>query len=151
MSGWLQEGLRTFHRRHERVKTAVHTAWRYPLPPAGRAMMGFVYFTIPVIGGWYVMQWAISKSHESIGERGERLPVRTSNMQAGIGGDKRSRVIILPDGEEEVREQRVGAGGWGGGVHLAISDEETQRRNRKMLNKFLKQQRRKHEKEEENN
>ena len=140
-SHWLWDGLCTLHQRHERIKTAVHTAWRFPLPPAGRAVMGLVYFTIPVVGGWYVMQWAISKSHDSIGERGELLPIKTVQ---GIG-DK--RVVEGRNGEEST-EKRVGAGGWGGGVHLAVSDEETQRRNRRMLNKFLKQQRRKQEKKD---
>jgi len=34
----------------------------------------------------------------------------------------------------------VGADGWGGGVHLAVSNKETQERNNKMLRKFLKKQ-----------
>jgi len=60
-----------FHDRHERLKNYVHNGFRVPLPPWGRAVMGFVYFSLPVIGGYYVMQWAISKSHEEIGERGK--------------------------------------------------------------------------------
>jgi hypothetical protein len=133
---WLWSGLHALRQRHERIKKTVHTAWRYPLPPAGQAFMGLVYFSIPVVGGWYVMQWAISKSHQSIGEKGEYLPIKSIQ---GIG-DK--RVITV---EEEAIEKRVGAGGWGGGVHLAVSDEETQKRNRKMLNRFLRQQRRNQE------
>jgi hypothetical protein len=38
--------------------------------------MGCFYFSIPLVGGHYVMQWAISKSHESIGEQGEKLQVK---------------------------------------------------------------------------
>jgi len=53
------------------LKNYVHNGFRVPLPPWGRAVMGFVYFSLPVIGGYYVMQWAISKSHEEIGERGK--------------------------------------------------------------------------------
>ena len=33
----------------------------------------FVYPVPVMIGGWFVMQWTISKSHENIGERGEKL------------------------------------------------------------------------------
>ncbi len=64
------EALQSFHQKHERLKKYVHTAWRFPLPPWGQTVMGILYFSIPVIGGYQVMQWAISKSHESIGERG---------------------------------------------------------------------------------
>jgi hypothetical protein len=66
----LMDAYMTFHKKHERLKNFVHNGFRYPLPPAGRAFMGFVYFSMPVIGGYYVMQWAISKSHEEIGENG---------------------------------------------------------------------------------
>ncbi len=68
-------GLKTLHEKHEKLKHTVHTAWRYPLPKWGQYAMGCVYFTIPVVGGWYVMQWAISKSVEEIGERGELVDV----------------------------------------------------------------------------
>ena len=65
------EYIQRFHEAHERLKHRIHHGWRYPLPPWGRAVMGCVYFSIPVVSGWYVMQWAISKAHENIGERGE--------------------------------------------------------------------------------
>ena len=45
--------------------------------------------------------------------------------------------------------RKVGAGGWGGGVNLAVSDEETQKRNQKMLRKFLKKQQKMMKKAEE--
>ena len=35
--------------------------------------MQFVYPVPVVVGGYYVMQWAIGRSHASIGPRGERL------------------------------------------------------------------------------
>lgn len=123
------EAFRTLRQQHERLKTYIHTAFRYPLPPAGRTFMGFVYFTIPVIGGWYVMQWAISKSHDSIGIHGEKLPVKQIQ---GLG-----KKIFDDTGELKT----VGAGGMLGGVNLADSDAETQERNRKKLLKFLKRQR----------
>lgn len=77
------------------------------------------------------MQWAISKSHESIGVHGEKLPVK--ELQ-GIG-DKR----VKNDGSVAT----VGAGGWGGGVRLSTSDQEIQRRNREKLDLFLQQKFRK--------
>lgn len=54
---------------------------------------------------------------------------------------------IRRDGQGE-REEKVGAGGWGGGVHLANSDSRTQEVNRINLERFLKKQRRLKEKRE---
>lgn len=42
----------------------------------------------------------------------------------------------------------VGAGGWGGGVRLATSDQETQDKNRVNLERFLRKQKRLKEKRE---
>ena len=81
------------------------------------------------------MNWAIGKSHESIGLHGEKLPVEATHL----GGNKTI--------DEQGRAQTVGAGGWGGGVRLAVSDEETQRRNQKRLRKFLRRQKKKMEQE----
>jgi hypothetical protein len=129
--------LRDFSRRHERLKKAVHGSFRMPLPRWGRWFMGGVYFTLPILGGYHVMQWAISKSHQSIGVHGEFLPQNrkellddssSTRLKGGIVGDCRA------DGTT------VGAGGWGGGVRLAVSDEETQRMNRSKLDKFLRKQ-----------
>lgn len=128
----LFEAFRRFQKAHEALKNRIHNGFRYPLPPAGRAFMGFVYFVIPVVGGWHVMQWAIAKSHDSIGANGERLP---DDLKVKAGNQTKDGSL-------------VGAGGWGGGVHLARSDPETQDRNGKMLRRFLRQQRRKIEKEE---
>lgn len=129
--------LRQLNQRHERLKKYVHTAWRVPLPPWGQKAMGFVYFCIPVIGGYYVMQWAIGKSHKSIGPRGELL--RHKEIQ-GIG-DRR----ILEDGEiQEVG----GSKGLGGGVKLAVSDSQTQEQNMKMLKSFFKQEKKKRRQQE---
>jgi hypothetical protein len=44
--------------------------------------------------------------------------------------------------------QKLGAGGWGGGVHLVNSDNETQDVNRINLERFMKKQRRLKEKRE---
>lgn len=126
---WLVSAIRNFRQGHERLKKRVHTAWRYPLPKWGQVVMAGVYFTIPVVGGYHVMQWAIGKSHETIGEHGELLNVKSIQ---GIG-DKR----IAQDGTIE----QVGAGGLGGGVKLAVSDDKTQQQNKAMLDAFFREQR----------
>ena len=48
--------------------------------------MGFVYFTIPIIAGYFIMQFAISKSEKNIGINGSKLTrdspfQRETNMQ----------------------------------------------------------------------
>lgn len=97
--------------------------------------MSCFYFSIPVVGGWNVMQWAISQSHASIGPKGEKLTVKEV---VGIGD---SAII---DGERK----KVGAGGIGMGVKLAVSDKDDQERSKKMLEKFLHDVRRRKQKEE---
>ena len=143
--------IRRISDRHERIKEYIHNVFRYPLPKYGQYIMGFVYFSIPVISGWYITQWAISKSHENIGYYGEKLPKKSVQ---GVG-DKRPVVRTVPksgsttgvdknggdvseETEQIIEYQKVGAGGWGGGVRLVVSDEEEQKRNRKKFRKFMK-------------
>jgi hypothetical protein len=76
------------------------------------------------------MQWAISKSVDEIGERGEKLRIKSLEGY----GDK-----TIIDG----REERIGAGGKYGGVHLAVSDTKTQENNRAMLEALFRRERRK--------
>ena len=69
------------------------------------------------------MQWAIGRAHDSIGEKGEKL--RIKDVQ-GIGDQS------VVDG----KTQRIGAGGMGMGVKLAVSDEHDQERSKRMLAKL---------------
>ena len=64
--------LRSLSARHEALKERIH-AFRIPLSPAGQRVMGLVYFCIPVVAGYYIMQSAISQSHKNIGVNGEKL------------------------------------------------------------------------------
>ena len=82
------------------------------------------------------MQWAISKSVDSIGERGEKL----QHKQLEGYGNK-----TLIDGKEE----KVGAGGKFGGVHLAMSDTTTQENNRMMLEAMFKKERKRRKQKEQ--
>lgn len=76
------------------------------------------------------MQWAISKSVDSIGPRGEKLRIKELE---GLG----DKTII------NGREMKLGAGGHLGGVHLAVSNETNQENNRKMLEAMFRKERRK--------
>jgi hypothetical protein len=130
------EAARKLNERHERLKKYVHTAWRMPLPKWGQFAMGCFYFSVPVVGGWYVMQWAIGKAHKSIGPKGEYLQVKEVQ---GIG-----QTAII-NGETK----RIGAGGLGMGVKLAISDKDDQERSKKMLAKMLKENKKRNQRQKE--
>lgn len=84
------------------------------------------------------MQWAIGRSHRSIGPRGELL--KQKEIQ-GIG-DKR----VLDNG---TLQEVGGPTGILGGVKLAVSDAKTQEINNKNLRLFLKQERKKRKLKEE--
>jgi hypothetical protein len=51
--------------RHERLKRKIH-AFRIPLSPAGQKVMAVVYFSIPVICGVFIMDYAIGKSRSTV-------------------------------------------------------------------------------------
>mmetsp|Transcript_33949 Transcript_33949/g.34591 ORF Transcript_33949/g.34591 Transcript_33949/m.34591 type:complete len:94 (-) Transcript_33949:199-480(-) len=48
--------LKDLAARHERLKKRIHS-FRIPLSPTGQKIMGFVYFSIPVISGYWVMNY----------------------------------------------------------------------------------------------
>lgn len=113
------------HQGHERIKKAVHEGMRIPLPRWGQRVMALVYFSTPILGGYAVMQWAIGKSHASIGPNGEFLP----NRNQPIGQPP-------PPRELQQKQQQVPVYG----VALASSNEESQRKNKEKLQRFLRQQ-----------
>lgn len=49
------EFLKELSRRHEALKKRIHS-FRIPLSPTGQRAMGFIYFCIPVVGGYFLMQ-----------------------------------------------------------------------------------------------
>lgn len=58
--------------KHERLKKRIHN-FRIPLSKNGQRVMFVVYFSIPIVVGYQVMQWAIGKSEENLGLQGEVL------------------------------------------------------------------------------
>jgi len=58
--------------RHERLKERIHS-FRIPLSPAGQRVMGLVYFSIPVIAGYYIMQAVTKQAEQNLGRKGEHL------------------------------------------------------------------------------
>lgn len=66
---WFMTKIHQFNAAHNRLKHHVHTAYRYPLPPWGRVVMGFVYFSIPVVVGYAVSSWVVSRAESTVDER----------------------------------------------------------------------------------
>jgi len=60
------EFIRDLGRRHGELKQRIH-ATRVPLGARGQVLMGLVYFSIPVIGGYFVMDWATSRADRKWG------------------------------------------------------------------------------------
>jgi hypothetical protein len=52
--------------------------------------MGFIFFSLPVIGGYHVMLWAITKSRKEIGERG-----KSPLLPGDKGKNHRERLSLL--------------------------------------------------------
>ena len=90
--------------------------------------MGCVYFSIPVIGGYYTWLYVNQKSVENIGRDGVKLkqaqkhePNENTETQTSVG------------------------------VKLVKSTDETQKQNREMLQSFLKAQKQQQQKQQRHN
>ena len=92
----------------ENVIKPIHGA-RIKLPdvlgvPAATYMQ-FVYPVPVVVGGYYVMQWAIGRSHASIGPRGERLRDRPGFRPDAGADEQRAQLQRILD---EARRRKAG-------------------------------------------
>lgn len=79
--------------RHRRFVKRVH-AFRIPLSPAGQRVAQMVYFSIPVICGYFIMDWATSKAWEEIefggAEEGSGRPAASAAVK---GKEDPARVL----------------------------------------------------------
>lgn len=50
------ELLSDLSEKHENLKKRIHS-FRIPLSPTGQKFMGFFYFTVPLIIGYYIMEF----------------------------------------------------------------------------------------------
>lgn len=58
-----------FGASHQRLKERIHN-FRMPLSRPGRIAMNVVYFSIPIIGGHYLMKWAQERAQVNLKEAG---------------------------------------------------------------------------------
>ncbi|CEG45160.1 uncharacterized protein PHALS_01477 [Plasmopara halstedii] len=56
------EFFRRLGERHEALKLKIHST-RIPLSKNGQRIMGVVYFTTPIVGGYYIMKWAEGRAN----------------------------------------------------------------------------------------
>lgn len=73
--------MENIFKRHQELKERIH-AFRIPLSSNGQRFMGFVYFTIPIISGYFLMQYVISIADKNIGERGSKLSPTSSSSKS---------------------------------------------------------------------
>jgi hypothetical protein len=127
---------------HDRLKNSIHTYWRQstilsPRTRLGKVIMGSLYFSIPVVLGYFVVTKVVDISESTVQER-----FGGSNGNGnGISSSSSSSSSSNSSSEENNEFEKIGAGGWGGGVNLATSNKETQDVNRINLERFLKKQR----------
>lgn len=58
------EFLRNLSARHEQLKKKIHST-RIPLSKRGQTAMGVVYFTVPIVCGYFIMKWTERKADEN--------------------------------------------------------------------------------------
>ena len=66
------EWLQRLGQKHEDLKKRIHS-FRMPLSPLGQRVMGLVYFSIPVVGGYFVMQMAIGRAEVNLEKSKEKM------------------------------------------------------------------------------
>ena len=73
--------------KHEELKRRIHS-FRLPIHNtyAFRAVQLF-YFSIPIVGGIYIMDWAMRQSEENIGKHGEKLRKRELRVEKHSPGE----------------------------------------------------------------
>ncbi|KAJ0410265.1 hypothetical protein P43SY_002597 [Pythium insidiosum] len=76
--------LRDLGAAHERLKKRVH-AFRIPLSKNGQRAMGVVYFSIPVIAGYFVMKWAERRAERN-------FALEEDKIRNAVGGSAKQHV-----------------------------------------------------------
>ena len=64
--------LRDISKNHEALKKRIHN-FRIPLSPFYLKVAQVVYFTIPIVIGYQIMDWTTRKSIQNLGASGELM------------------------------------------------------------------------------
>ena len=99
--------LDNLNERHERIKSRIHN-FKMPLSPRGQMVMTLVYFTIPVVGGLYLMQLANDQARVNLREAGV-IP-ESENVRPRSKTEVQERALQTRLGriKEEVRAGKEG-------------------------------------------
>ena len=117
----LMATLRDWQERHKRFVKKVH-AFRIPLSPQGKAVAQVVYFSVPVVAGYFIMGWATDRAKAEIqysdsDDEGNTTMVFGSARAAGVGGDGveaarvKKAMRVTPEAvamEEQIARQNLG-------------------------------------------
>jgi len=117
----LMATLRDWQERHKRFVKKVH-AFRIPLSPQGKAVAQVVYFSVPVVAGYFIMGWATDRAKAEIqysdsNDEGNKTMVFGSARAAGAGGDGveaarvKKAMRVTPEAvamEEQIARQNLG-------------------------------------------
>ena len=88
----------------ESVKKRIH-AMRFPIKSKwGRGLMGAVYFTVPLIVGWYTMKATNEMARENLGVKNEKLLAAKASWTAA---PYRAEIKSLPLPEAQVKEKSL--------------------------------------------
>lgn len=119
----LMATLRDWQERHKRFVKKVH-AFRIPLSPQGKAVAQVVYFSVPVVAGYFIMGWATDRAKAEIqysdsnDEEGNKTMVfGSARAAAGAEGDGveaarvKKAMRVAPEAvamEEQIARQNLG-------------------------------------------
>lgn len=79
---------------HARLKRRIH-AFRMPIrSKLGIFGMGCFYFSIPVVSGYYIMQWSNGLRESNLGTDRERLLEAKRRWEEQASGNDRPKVVM---------------------------------------------------------
>ena len=78
----MMDFMKSIPARHEALKKRIHN-FKYPLSPFYLKVVQGVYFTIPIVIGYYIMEWSTAQSVNNLGARGELM-----KQKAALQGTK---------------------------------------------------------------
>lgn len=114
--------LRDWQERHKRFVKKVH-AFRIPLSPQGKAVAQVLYFSVPLVAGYFIMGWATDRAKAEIQYSDSTDEAANSNTTLGFGSgggaagaaDESARVKramrVTPEAvamEEQIARQNLG-------------------------------------------
>jgi hypothetical protein len=80
--------LRDLSARHEALKKRIHS-FRYPLTSRGLWVARVVYFTTPLLCGYALFRWTLSRRDANLGANNEKLLAAQAKVRGRPAGGRR--------------------------------------------------------------